>query len=428
MNLFSLRLRRTAMVDSGDSTPPLASPSSEPSACHLMPVQDKAAPLYVRGQGSWLWDADGRVYLDFHQGGAANSLGHSPTVLARAMAAQAEMLINPGAGLYHPGQLELARRLCQATDFDQAYFANSGSEACESAIKLARKWGALHRNGAFGIITASHGCHGRSFGAMSASGQADQERPLAPAMPGFSQVPFNDLDALCAAVDSRTVAIMLEPVQGEAGVIPATREYLLGVARLCRELGILLILDEVQTGMGRTGALLCEQRYGVHADMVILGKGLGGGVPLSALLARGSACCAEPGELAGSHHGNPMMTAAGLAVLGAVQEPGFLREVRENGEHMKLGLQRLAGRYRHGEVRGHGLLQGLHLADRSAAELVEAARIEGLLLSAAQPDVLRFTPALTVSRANIDEMLQRLSRAFARVKTRQVNQPEGLIA
>ncbi|NBA96354.1 aspartate aminotransferase family protein [Pseudomonas sp. R5(2019)] len=418
MNLFNLR-RNTAALESSVTEPAPVEPQGLSSAC-LMPSVERPLQQFVRGQGSWLWDSTGRAYLDFTQGGAVNSLGHSPNVLVKALASQAQALINPGAGFHHRGLLRLSNLLCERTGSDQAYLLNSGSEACEGAIKLARKWGQLHRNGAYRIITASQSCHGRSFGALSASGKAEFEALFEPKLPGFCKVPFNDLPALHAAVDSRTVAIMLEPIQGAAGVIPATAHYLKGVERLCRELGILLILDEVQTGVGRCGALLAEETYGVRADIVTLGKGLGGGVPLAALLARGSACCSEPGELDGSHHGNALMSAAGLAVLQTVLEPGFIDHVQDAGRHMRDGLSRLSGRYQQGEVRGQGLLWGLNLADDSAAEVVGAALQEGLLLNAPQPDCLRFSPALTVSKGNIDEMLLRLARAFARVRTAQL--------
>lgn len=422
MNLFNLR--RPAPAVAAPKPVPMPEPATaQLSRERLMPGSERAAQVFVRGQGSWLWDSEGHAYLDFTQGGAVNSLGHSPNVLVKALGNQAQALINPGAGYHSRSLLRLVELLCQSTGSDQAYLLNSGAEACEGAIKLARKWGQLHRNGAYHIITASQGCHGRSLGALSASDPLPCNR-CEPGLPGFSKVPFNDLAALHAAVDSRTVAIMLEPIQGEAGVIPATREYLKGVEQLCRELGILLILDEVQTGVGRCGALLAEHAYGVRADIVTLGKGLGGGVPLAALLARGSACCAAPGELEGSHHGNALMTAAGLAVLQTVLEPGFFEQVQDSGRHLRDGLSRLAGRYGQGEVRGQGLLWGLQLRDDAAAALVEAALHEGLLLNAPQADVVRFSPALTVSKGNIDEMLLRLARAFARVHAQQANRRE----
>lgn len=422
MNLFNLRRSAPAVAE------PKRAPVIEPAGAQLsrerlMPSTERAPQVFVRGQGSWLWDSEGHAYLDFTQGCAVNSLGHSPSVLVKALGNQAQALINPGAGYHSRGLLSLVELLCQRTGSDQAYLLNSGAEACEGAIKLARKWGQLHRNGAYHIITASQGCHGRTLGALSASDPLPCNR-CEPGLPGFSKVPFNDLAALHAAVDSRTVAIMLEPIQGEAGVIPATRDYLQGVERLCRELGILLILDEVQTGVGRCGTLLAEESYGVRADIITLGKGLGGGVPLAALLARGRACCAEPGELEGSHHGNALMSAAGLAVLQTVLEAGFLEQVLDSGRHLRDGLSRLAGRYGQGEVRGQGLLWGLQLREDSAAQLVEAALQEGLLLNAPQADVVRFSPALTVSKGNIDEMLLRLARAFARLHAQQHNRRE----
>ncbi|MCU1761762.1 aminotransferase class III-fold pyridoxal phosphate-dependent enzyme [Pseudomonas sp. 14P_8.1_Bac3] len=425
MNLFSLR-RHTPSLD--DLMPDAFKPSTgnHPSSECLMPSVERPEQIFVRGQGSWLWDSEDRAYLDFSQGGGTNSLGHSPSVLVDAITAQAQSLINPGFGLHNRGMLNLAERLCSSTGSDQAYLLNSGSEACEAAIKLARKWGQRHRGGASRIIVASHGCHGRSLGTIPASDSSSLTNRFEPQLPGFSHVPFNDLAALHAAVDARTVAIMLEPIQNEAGVIPATEHYLKGVERLCRELGILLIFDEVQTGIGRLGNLLAEHAYGVRADIVVLGKGLGGGVPLSALLARGKACCFDLGELAGTHHGNALMTAAGLAVLGSVQDKGFLKHVQDAGQHLREGLARLAHRYGQGELRGQGLLWGLTLSDDSADAVVKAAMHEGLLVDAPQANCLRFTPALTVSNANIDEMLLRLARAFSRVRTAQLQCRKGI--
>ncbi|MGE8178063.1 aspartate aminotransferase family protein [Pseudomonas fluorescens] len=423
MNLFNLRRHQPSLDDLAVEHFRPSRHDNLSSEC-LMPSVERPQQVFVRGQGSWLWDSDDRAYLDFTQGGAANSLGHSPSVLINAICAQAQTLINPGSGLLNRGQLNLAERLCASTGSDKVYLLNSGSEACEAAIKLARKWGQLHRGGASRIITASGSCHGHGFAAMSASDC--QSNRFEPQLPGFSHVPFNDLPALHAAVDAQTVAIMLEPIQSSAGVVPATGHYLKGVEHLCRELGILLILDEVQTGVGRCGSLLAEQFYGVRADIVALGKGLGGGVPVAALLARGKACCFESGELDGTHHGNALMASAALAVLDSVLDHGFLEQVRDSAQHLGEGLSRLANRYGHGELRGQGLLWGLTLSDDSADAVVNAALYEGLLLSAPKPDCLRFTPALTVSKANIDEMLLRLARAFSRVRTAQFQCRKGV--
>ena len=427
MNLFNLRRQSPSLDELAIEPQSLPMNNAVSRAC-LMPSVERPAQVFVRGQGSWMWDSDSRAYLDFTQGGAANCLGHSPAVLTRAIAEQAQSLINPGSGFFNRGMLDLAERLCHSTGSDQVHFLNTGAEANEGAIKLARKWGQLHRGGAHRIITATGSCHGRSFGAMSASGSGTFDNRFEPQLPGFINVPFNDLPALHAAVDAQTVAIMLEPVQSEAGVIPATEHYLKGVERLCRELGILLILDEVHTGMGRCGTLLAEQNYGIRADVITLGKGLGGGVPLAALLARGKACCLEADELGGTHHGNALMTAAGSAVLETLVEKGFLQQVRDAGQHLREGLGRLANRYAQGELRGQGLMWGLTLSDDSADEIVKAALYEGLLITAPQPDCLRFTPALCVSKGNIDEMLLRLARAFSRVRTAQLQCRRAVLA
>jgi acetylornithine/N-succinyldiaminopimelate aminotransferase len=425
MNLFNLRRQAPNLDDLliGADAPEA---DSDFGAGRLMPSVQRPQQVFVRGQGSWLWDSHDRAYLDFSQAGGANSLGHSPSALVKAIAHQAQALINPGFNLHNRGMLSLAERLCASTGSDQAYLLNSGSEACEAAIKLARKWGQLHRGGASRIIVARQGCHGRSLATISASDSCNLANRFAPLLPGFDPVLFNDLPALHAAVDAQTVAIMLEPIQSDAGVIPASEHYLKGVERLCRELGILLILDEVQTGIGRCGSMLAEQSYGVRADIVVLGKGLGGGVPLAALLARGKACCFDAGELGGTHHGNALMTAAGLVVLDSVQDRSFLAQVKENGQHLREGLTRLAHRYEHGDLRGQGLFYGLTLSDDSANAVVHAALHEGLLLNAPQADCLRFTPALTVSKTNIDEMLLRLGRAFSRVRTAQLQCRKGI--
>ncbi|MDN4546521.1 aminotransferase class III-fold pyridoxal phosphate-dependent enzyme [Pseudomonas sp. C32] len=399
MNLFKLRRHIPSLDDLAMHAP-------------LPSKRERPPQVFVRGQGSWLWDSDDRAYLDFSQGCGANTLGHSPSVLVNAIAAQAQSLINPGFDLHNRGMRNLTERLCVSTGSDHACLFNSGSEAGEAAIELARKWGQTHRGGASRIIVASNDCRGFGLATTAAS---------------VSHVPFNDLPALHAAVDERTVAIMLEPFQSDAGVIPAAAYYLKGVERLCRELGILLILDEVQSGVGRCGTLLAEQSYGVKADIVVLGEGLGGGVPLAALLAREKVCCFETGEMTATHHhGNALMASVGLTVLDAVQDKGLLKHVAETGQHLREGLGRLSHRYGHGELRGQGLLWGLTLSDDSADAVVKAALYEGLLLNAPQPDCLRFTPALNVSNANIDEMLLRLARAFSRVRTAQLQCRKGI--
>lgn len=414
MNLFSFR--RPSSTAALASVPEKGAPMSiHDGRERRLTASARPPQVFTRGQGSWLWDSESRAYLDFSQGSGTNSLGHSPSVLVQALSRQVQGLINPGSGLDHPGHLELLQRLCELTDSDQACLFNSGSEACEAAVKLARQWGNRHRHGAYGIITAAGGCHGRSLGAQSTTGRVG----YGPGLEGFSQVPFNDLQALHAAIDSDTVAIMLEPIQGEAGVIPATREYLQGVQQLCQTLGILLILDEVGTGAGRCGAVLAESLYGVRADIVAMGKGLGAGVAVAAVLARARACGEPLQEVGGSHYGNPLGCTAGLTLLNEL-EPAFLATVGARGRQLRDGLSRIANRYGLGEPRGTGLLWALPLGEPIGAQVVKAARLEGLIIEAVQPDCLRLTPALTVSAGNIEDMLSRLTRALSRVRTAQL--------
>ena len=393
----------------------------------MVPNYAPAAFIPVRGEGARVWDQSGRELIDFGGGIAVNCLGHAHPALVKALTEQAHKLWHVSNVFTNEPALRLARQLVEATFAERVFFCNSGAEANEAAFKLARRYAHdVHGADKFEIISAINSFHGRTIFTVNVGGQPKYSDGFGPRPEGIRHVPFNDLSALHAAVDAQTVAILLEPIQGEAGVIPATEHYLKGVERLCRELGILLILDEVQTGIGRCGTLLAEQQYGVRADIITLGKGLGGGVPLAALLARGKACCFEVGELEGTHHGNALMASAGLAVLEAVLEHGFMDHVRESGLYLGEGLARLAYRYDHGQLRGHGLMWGLTLSDDSADAVVKAALHEGLIINAPQPNCLRFTPALTVSKSNIDEMLLRLARAFSRVRTAQLQCRKGV--
>ena len=296
-----------------------------------------------------------------------------------------------------------------AAGLDRVFFANSGAEANEGAIKLARKWGARHRDGAYEIVTVVDGFHGRTLATMSASGKAAWDELFEPKVAGFPKVPLNDIAAAEAAITDGTVAIMLEPIQGESGVRPAEDSYLKSLRSLADERGLLLILDEIQTGMGRTGALFCFEHTGVRPDILTLGKGIGAGTPLAALLAREEVCCFEPGDQGGTYNGNALMAAVGHAVLDQLTAEGFLARVREAGAALRRGLEALSGTYGLGGVRGRGLLLALDLTPRSDGfALVEKALAEGLLLNAPAPDALRFMPALNVSDGEIVEMLDLL--------------------
>jgi acetylornithine/N-succinyldiaminopimelate aminotransferase len=371
----------------------------------LMEITARPPLVFVRGEGSWLWDHEGRRYLDFVQGWAVNALGHCPREIADALAAQAAVLINPSPAFWNAPSARLAQRLVERSCFDRVFFANSGAEANEGAIKLARKWGAKFRGGAYEMITFDHAFHGRTLATMSASGKPGWDALFEPKVPGFPKATLNDLASVERLIGERTAAVMLEPIQGEAGVLDATDGFLRALRSLTRERGILLIVDEVQTGMGRTGRLFGYEHAGIEPDIMTLGKGIGGGVPLAALLAKESVCCFEHGDQGGTYNGNPLMTAVGSAVLEAMLAPGFLDAVAAKGDQLARGLAALSGKHGLGEVRGRGLLMALDLGRDAGAKVAEHARASGLLLNSPRPNTLRFMPALTVSAGEIDLML-----------------------
>ena len=378
----------------------------------LMRVAERPPQVFVSGSGSWLVDDTGRRYLDFVQGWAVNCLGHCPPELTQALGEQAQRLINCSPAFFNEPAARLARLLASNSCFDQVFFCNSGAEANEGAIKLARKWGTKHRGGAFEIVTFDHAFHGRTLATMSASGKPQWAELFEPKVAGFPKAPFGDLDAVARLIGERTAAVMLEPVQGEAGVIPATREFMQGLRALTQERGVLLIVDEIQTGMGRTGKLFGYEQAGIEPDIMTLGKGLGGGVPLAALLAREAVCCFEPGDQGGTFNGNPLMAAVGCAVIEALLAPGFLGEVVRKGEYLRGRFRQLSAKRGVVEVRGQGLLLALDLGSDTGPLLVERALDCGLLLNAPRPSVLRFMPALNVGDAEIDTMLARLDALF----------------
>jgi acetylornithine/N-succinyldiaminopimelate aminotransferase len=382
----------------------------------LMQVAQRPAVVFTHGRGSWLWDSEGRAYLDLVQGWAVNTFGHAPGLIQRALARQSGRLLQAGPGLHNDQSIALAERLAAASGLERCFFTTSGAEANEGAIKLARKFGQVHRGGAYEIVTFENAFHGRTLAAMSASGKPGFERMFEPKVPGFPKAKLNDLASVSALIGPNTVGIMVEPVQGEAGVIEAAPQFLQGLRAMCDQLGLLLIFDEIQTGVGRTGTLWGHEAAGVKPDIMTLGKGLGGGVPLGALLAREGVCCFAPGDQGGTYNGNPLVCAVGAAVLDAVTAPGFLPAVQARGERLRSGLQQLASRLGTG-VHGRGLLLALDLPlPDQATRVAEAARerataqAPGLLLNPVRPQRLRFAPALDIADDEIDLALQLLEQ------------------
>lgn len=379
---------------------------------NLMSVNERPAEVFVRGEGAWLWDAAGNRYLDWLQGWAVNALGHCPSVVTQALQTQASLLLTPSPALHNAPSLALAQTLCCLSGFDKAFFGSTGAEANEGAIKLARKWGRVHRGGAYEIITFHNAFHGRNLATMAASGKAGWDALFPPNMPGFVQLPFNQIEAVQAALNESTVAIMLEPVQGEAGVYPASTEFLQALRQLCDAHGLLLIFDEVQTGCGRLGELFAFQHYGVQPDIMTLGKGLGAGVPISALLAKQHCSVFEHGDQGGTYAGNPLMCAVSLAVLHVVSQPAFLQQVKTMGKLLRNGLEQLSHDHNLGEVRGEGMLLALELGHNQAAEVVHACREQGLLVNAPRPHCLRLMPRLNSKEAEVTQGLEILNSVF----------------
>jgi predicted acetylornithine/succinylornithine family transaminase len=380
----------------------------------------RAPVAFERGEGCKLFGVDGKVYLDFLAGIATSSLGHAHPGLVRALEGQARRYLHV-SNLYEiPEQIEAAELLISASradselrGLDRAFFCNSGAEAVEAAIKLARRWG--HEKGRFEIVSTEGGFHGRTLGALAATGTPAYHEGFQPLPLGFHCVPFADLEALAGAIGEHTCAVLLEPIQGEGGVIPGGREYLQGAQALCRERGVLLILDEVQTGIGRTGTMFGFQQFGLEPDAITLAKGLGGGVPVGALLATGPlAAELVPGTHGSTFGGNALAMAAVCAVQRALVEEGVLNSVAVRGARLRNGLERLAEHFPIAEVRGCGLMLAVELEPPLSAPAVsERCLHSGLLLNAVRPQALRILPPLVVQDAEIDQALGMLEAALA---------------
>ncbi len=390
---------------------------------HVMSTYGRFPIALTRGEGCRVWDTEGRAYLDFAAGIATCTLGHAHPALIDAVSRQIRRLHHVSNLYYIPEQGELARRLCVGQRLDRAFFCNSGAEANEAAIKLARKH--AHQRGITNpvVISAQASFHGRTLATVSATGQPRYHRGFEPLVAGFVHVPFNDFAALEAAVHAletagpTVAAILLEPLQGEGGIRPGDPVYFQKVRALCDARQILLIFDEVQVGVGRTGEFWGHARIGVEPDVLTLAKGLAGGLPIGAMLCRRSCDVFEPGDHASTFGGNPLACAAALAVLDTLERDGLVANAKARGQQLQNGLQALAGRLngKIAEVRGWGLILGVELgADepRAAIDLTRAALAQGLLLVPAGPRVLRLVPPLIVSAGECDEALEVLGRVF----------------
>ncbi len=373
---------------------------------------------FVRGEGARVWDADGRSYLDFVAGIAVNILGHCHPAVVNAICDQAKQLIHVSNLYVNTRQVELAELLYHKSGGMRAFFSNSGAEANEGAIKLARKFGRLHRNGAYEIISMNRSFHGRTLATTSATGQAKYQETWVPLADGFKQVDFNDLDALKAATSAKTVGVLIEPVQGEGGIFPADKDYLQGVRAWCDEQNLVLIADEVQAGMGRTGKFFSWEHYGITPDIVTMAKGLAGGVPIGAMLAAPRADLFGPGDHGTTFGGNPLASAAAVATIRAIDEERLVENAATQGDYLKDRLLAFQAKYPFiTAVRAIGLMNALDVSHDLAPGIVKAALEHGLLLNNVGNSTIRMIPPLILTRAEIDEGLGLLDTVLAEVST-----------
>jgi acetylornithine/N-succinyldiaminopimelate aminotransferase len=377
----------------------------------------KRMPLTaVRGEGARVWDEQGKEYLDFTSGWAVNSLGHCHPAVVGAVSEQVRTLIQTSNQLYTIPQLKLAELLVENSCLDRVFFCNSGVEAVEGAVKLARRYGKLHLGGAYRVITTIDSFHGRTLTMVAATGQLKHQEPYTPLPDGFINVGYNNVDAIKEATTTETCAIMLEPIQGEGGVNIPDNDYLKGVRTWCDQKGILLILDEVQTGIGRIGTLFGYEQYGVEPDIIALGKGLGGGVPIGAFLAKERASVFAPGEHGSTFGGNPLACAAGYATLKFIIEGDIPKRVRQTGAYLMSELEKLKSKFDYvTEVRGRGLLVALQFDSDLSDKVVNTCLKHGLLLNAVRPNAIRFIPPLNITENDVNEAIAILERVLAEV-------------
>jgi acetylornithine/N-succinyldiaminopimelate aminotransferase len=376
---------------------------------YLMQTGRRLPVTFVRGQGCLVYDDSGREYLDMVAGIAVNLLGHAHPQVVAAVTAQANTLIHTSNLYFTRPQVELAQRLVELSFPSRVFFCNSGAEANEAAIKLARKWGTRNREGAFEIVTTVGSFHGRTLATVTAGGQPKYADPFKPLPEGFLHVPYNDLDAIKAATSERTVAVMLEPVMGEIGIIPAASGYLAGVRSWCDAQNLLFILDEVQTGLGRTGRWFAHQHHGITPDVMTLAKGLGGGLPIGACLAAPRADVFEPGDHGSTFGGNPLACAAATAVLSVIERDGLVGHAAEMGEALHEALLDLGAK----DVRGLGLMQAFEFDEPRAKAFQQSCLEAGLIVNAVDDHSIRLVPPLIIGSAEIGRAHTTMRKAAA---------------
>ena len=378
---------------------------------YLIPVYRKFGPVFVRGEGSYLWDNKGNKYLDLFPGWGVGTLGHCHPRIVEVVQQQAQKLIHIPNNLCHPWQQALAKEIVRYSFPSKVFFANSGAEAVEAAIKFSRLYG--KKKGRYEIITMRNSFHGRTFGALSATGQKKYKEPFRPIIPGFKEARFGNFDDLKSKVTKKTVAVLIEPIQGEGGINIASFDYLQRVWKFCRKNDLLFMIDEVQTGMGRTGKMFCYQHYGVVPDVMLLAKGLGAGVPISATVIKKSiADLFRPGHHASTFGGSPLVTQIGLEVFKVIREEKLLSYVNKTGVYIQKRLSRLQKEFPFiKEVRGKGFMIGIELT-RESAPVFEKALEKKVIINSTHEKILRIMPALTIKKGELELGLSILKKVF----------------
>jgi len=381
---------------------------------YFMNTVERLPLTLVRGEGAWVWDEEGQAYLDFVGGWAVDSLGHCHPAVSEAVTRQVHTLIQASNQFYTVPQVQLAELLVRNSCLDRVFFCNSGAEANEAAIKLARRYGELRLKRAYEVITTTGSFHGRTLAMVAATGQPRFQQPYVPLPTGFINVEYNNIAAIKAATTPQTCAVMLEPIQGEGGVNIASGDFLKAVRAWCDETGVLLILDEIQTGMGRTGTLFAYEQYGIEPDIMTLAKGLASGVPIGAILAREKASVFTPGEHGSTFGGNPLACAAGYATLKFIIDNDIPANAGATGQYLMGRLEGLKGKFPFvSEVRGCGLLVALEFNSDIAGVVVMACLERGLLVNRLKPNALRFMPPLIIGRDEVDKAMGILEGALA---------------
>jgi predicted acetylornithine/succinylornithine family transaminase len=391
----------------------------EESSRYIMNTYNRFPVVLRKGRGVKVWSSDGKEYLDFVGGVAVNILGHCHPRVVVAIQKQAQRLLHVSNYYYIEPQIKLAKLLVEHSFADKVFFCNSGAEANEAAIKLARKYSKEQASPErFEIITAKNSFHGRTLATLTATGQKKFQKGFEPLVPGFKHVPFNDINSISKTITKETCAVMLEPIQGEGGVILPDQNYLKEVRELCNEHNILLILDEVQTGMGRTGKLFAYEHFGITPDIMTVAKGLGGGVPIGAMLATDKVAFAfQPGNHASTFGGNPLVCAAAVATIETLLEDGFiLDQCNRMGKYLREKLEQLKEEFPSLviEIRGRGLLLGMEIT-RDGDPIVRACLEKGALINCTAGNVLRFIPPLIIQQKDIDRLIDILEGIFARL-------------